>query len=373
MPAFPKFVDRYCGGMIPIAAALSTVPRRTSRMPTAEQGAAADTGKPAWSDRRRTTAAPDFAIEADGLSKVYAGDRRHPPKEALKDIHLRIPRGTLFGLLGPNGAGKSTFMNILAGLVIKTAGRARVWDIDIDANPRAARAAIGVVPQELNIDSSFTPRQLLEVQAGMYGVRKSARRTDEILKALALDDVADSFSRSLSGGMRRRLLVAKAMAHSPPVLVLDEPTAGVDVDLRRQLWSYILQLKAKGTTIVLTTHYLEEAEQLCDRIAILDHGRLVACDTTEALLQRLDRKEMAVTVAQEITELPDSLNGMAVEVVPPRRLIFHYRPSCTRIRDILSAVQDAGFTILDLTTEDGDLEDIFLELVGRPPEQRDPG
>ena len=307
-----------------------------------------------------------FAIEVEGLSKTYGAPRGQTPKIALSGLDLVVPRGSIFGLLGPNGAGKSTFINILAGLVNKSAGRARIWGIDIDEAPRAARAAIGVVPQELNIDPFFTPRELLELQAGLYGVPKSERRTQEILDALALGDMADSYARSLSGGMRRRLLVAKAMVHDPPVLVLDEPTAGVDVELRRHLWSYVRSLNARGTTVLLTTHYLEEAQQLCDRIAIIDHGRVVACARTEDLLKRLDRKEMAITVAEELAAVPRAPEGVALELDPPRRLIFRYQPSRTRIREILDAVRGAGYTIADLTTVESDLEDIFLELVRRP-------
>jgi ABC-2 type transport system ATP-binding protein len=310
---------------------------------------------------------PALAIEVRGLRKTYKGGRHHPMREALAGIDLAVPRGSIFGLLGPNGAGKSTFINILAGLAIKTAGQVKVWGVDIDKEPRLARAVIGVVPQELNIDPFFTPRELLELHAGLYGVPRRKRRTNEILEALALSDRADAYARSLSGGMRRRLLVAKAMVHNPPVLVLDEPTAGVDVELRRQLWSYVRALNASGTTILLTTHYLEEAEQLCDRIAIIDRGRVVVDDRTEALLKRVDRKEMAITVAEEIRALPASLDGVVVEILPPRRMIFRYKPSRTRIRSILDAVRGAGYTIADLTTEESKLEDIFLDLTGPAP------
>jgi ABC-2 type transport system ATP-binding protein len=266
--------------------------------------------------------------------------------------------------LGPNGAGKSTLINILAGLVIKTSGRAAVWDWDIDETPRQARAAIGVVPQELNIDPFFTPRELLDLHAGLYGVPKRERRTDEILAALGLADKANAYARTLSGGMRRRLMVGKAMVHSPPVLVLDEPTAGVDVELRRQLWSYVRDLNARGTTILLTTHYLEEAEELCDRIAIIDRGKVVACETTEALLRRIDAKELHITVAEPVTALPPVLAGLHIEVRAPGRLCFHYQPSRTRLDDLLDRLRAAGLTIVDVTTHESDLEDIFLQLTG---------
>ena len=240
-------------------------------------------------------APPDSAIELVGLSKTYPARGKASAVMALDNVDLVIPRGSMFGLLGPNGAGKSTTINILAGLVRKSAGTARIWRHDIDKAPRASRAAIGIVPQELNIDPFFTPRELLELQAGLYGVPKAERRTDEILAAVGLADKANAYARTLSGGMRRRLMVAKAMVHAPPILVLDEPTAGVDVELRQQLWTYIKRLNAEGTTILLTTHYLEEAQALCDRIAIINRGKVVANDTTGALLARLDAKEVVLT------------------------------------------------------------------------------
>ncbi len=321
-------------------------------------------------DRESAARVPAYAVETKALSKTYPASRGHPPQRALVDIDLAIPRGALFGLLGPNGAGKSTFINILAGLVLKTGGTARVWGFDIDRAPRQARAAIGVVPQELNIDPFFTPAELLDVQAGMYGVPKSERRTAEILVALHLADKADAYTRTLSGGMRRRLLVAKALVHSPPVLVLDEPTAGVDVDLRRQLWAHVRELNERGVTILLTTHYLEEAEQLCDRIAIINHGRLICCEETTALLQRLDLKELAITVQQDLDGVPATLARFDVELDPPRRLVIRYRTSQTQAAEILTAVHDAGLGIADITTEQSDLEDVFLQLT-RPPD--DPG
>ena len=320
--------------------------------------------------RPTAQALPDLAIEAVGLCKVYRGSRGREEKRALKDVDLQIPRGSLFGLLGPNGAGKSTFINILAGLVLKSSGTARIWDIDIGREPRASRAAIGVVPQELNLDAFFTPRELLELQGGMYGLRKAERRTDEILATVGLTGVADAYARTLSGGMRRRLMVAKAMVHNPPVLVLDEPTAGVDVALRQQLWAHVQRLNRNGTTILLTTHYLEEAELLCDRIAIINHGRVIACDSKDALVRRLDRKELAVILSQDIAELPPALAGFNVELAGPRRLVFRYRPSAVRIRDILTALRDAGLGIADLSTTEADLEDLFLEITReRVPEK----
>jgi ABC-2 type transport system ATP-binding protein len=248
--------------------------------------------------------------------------------------------------------------------VVKTSGRAEIWGFDIDREPRQSRAAIGIVPQELNIDPFFTPRELLELQAGLYGVPPAERRTEEILAAVGLSDKADSYARTLSGGMRRRLMVGKAMVHAPPVLVLDEPTAGVDVELRRQLWTHVRALNARGTTILLTTHYLEEAQELCDRIAIINHGEVVACDTTENLLRRVDAKELRIQLAAPLDALPPPLAGLHVELAAPDRLVLHYQPSRERLGDLLDAVRAAGLVILDATTHETDLEDIFLQLTG---------
>ncbi len=323
--------------------------------------------------RRATSfAIPDAAIRMRGLTKVYPGTKRRAPNTALDAVDLDIPRGSLFGLLGPNGAGKSTLINILAGIVVKTAGTAEIWGIDVDASPRQSRAAIGVVPQELNLDAFFTPRALLDLQAGLYGVPRRERRTEALLELVGLAPQADSYARTLSGGMRRRLMVAKAMVHGPPVLVLDEPTAGVDVQLRQMLWGHIRELNRAGTTVLLTTHYLEEAEELCDRIAIINHGRLIACDRTEALLRRLDRKELTITLAADLAALPPSLLNFSVQHHPPRRLVFHLKPSQTRIADVLEAVRIAGLTIADLSTYESDLEDLFLNLTSPPAETLEP-
>ncbi|MGE5518171.1 MAG: ABC transporter ATP-binding protein [Bacteroidota bacterium] len=303
---------------------------------------------------------PDNAIEAHDLRKVYRGKRGE--KVALDGISLAVPRGSFFGLLGPNGAGKSTFINILAGLVVKTGGSARIWGYDIADAPRAAKAAIGIVPQELNLDPFFTPRELLEVQAGMYGVPKTDRRTMEILEAVGLADKADSYARTLSGGMRRRLLVAKAMVHTPPVLVLDEPTAGVDIELRQSLWTYVKELNRAGTTIVLTTHYLEEAEELCDRIAIINHGKLVACEAKRDLLGRLDSKAVTLTFERAPETVPAALAPFSPDLRPDGRMVVRYKPSEMPIAGILDAVRTAGLSLVDLSTEETDLEDIFLQL-----------
>ena len=302
------------------------------------------------------------AIEARDLRKIYKGDRSTPSKEALKGINLDVPQGSIFGLLGPNGAGKSTFINILAGLVVKTSGTVKTWGFDIDENPRQARASIGVVPQELNIDPFFKPSEALELQAGLYGVPKSQRRTMEILTAMGLEDKADAYARTLSGGMRRRLLVAKAMVHNPPVLVLDEPTAGVDIELRKRLWDYVRGLHAKGTTIVLTTHYLEEAEELCDRIAIINHGEVACCEDTPALLSRIDEKTIIVTPEARVQELPQTLEHLGAELNELGQVVMSYAPSRHKMEMVLSAFHTAGISIKDLSTQESDLEDIFLQL-----------
>jgi ABC-2 type transport system ATP-binding protein len=316
----------------------------------------------------RRYGAPPLAIEVKALRKVYAGSKRRPPNEALKGIDLEVPRGSIFGLLGPNGAGKSTLINILAGLVIKTAGTARIWNFDIDLRPRRARRSIGVVPQELNLDAFFTPRETLDIQAGLYGVPKRERRTDEILAALGLADKADAYARTLSGGMRRRLLIAKALIHQPPVVVLDEPTAGVDVELRRSLWSYMRRLNQEGVTVVLTTHYLEEAEAMCDRIAIIDRGEVVACDDKDRLISRIDEKQMTVVVAEAIDGLPAELLAFGARLEPPHRIVLHYRPSRARAGDLIDAIRSSGFTIVDLATTEADLEQAFLRLTRSLPE-----
>ncbi|MEQ1888174.1 MAG: ABC transporter ATP-binding protein [Alphaproteobacteria bacterium] len=305
------------------------------------------------------------AIEARNLQKFYRGQGGGEPKHALKGIDLDIPRGSIFGLLGPNGAGKSTFINILAGLVIKNSGQVRIWGFDIDKNPRKSRVSIGIVPQELSIDPFFTPFDLLDLQAGMYGVPKADRRTAEILEVLGLADKAQAYARTLSGGMRRRLLVAKAMVHSPPILVLDEPTAGVDVELRQQLWEYVRTLNARGTTIVLTTHYLEEAEAMCDRIAIINHGEVIACEPTPQLLARISDKRLVISPAHPVAEVPASLAGLNVERLRDGKLAVQYNPADTPVMMLIERIKDAGIPIADISTEESDLEDVFLQLTAK--------
>ncbi|MGI9508008.1 MAG: ABC transporter ATP-binding protein [Geminicoccaceae bacterium] len=307
---------------------------------------------------------PDLAIEIQQLAKTYAASKNQPPKEALKGVDLGIRRGSIFGLLGPNGAGKSTLINILAGLVVKTAGTARIWNFDIDVNPRRARRSIGVVPQELNLDAFFTPREALDIQAGLYGVPKNERRVMEVLEAVGLADKADAYARSLSGGMRRRLLVAKALIHQPPVVILDEPTAGVDVDLRRNLWSHMRALNRQGVTVVLTTHYLEEAEAMCDEIAIIDQGQLVACGETKGLIRKMDEKTLTVTTIEPLDGLPEALDALGATLVDPHHLEIQYRPSQARVGELLDTVRATGLQIRDLATAEADLEELFLRLTG---------
>jgi len=310
----------------------------------------------------RPTTTPDSAIVAEGLEKTYAASGRTPAQRALKGIDLSIPKGSFFALLGPNGAGKSTFINILAGLVIKSAGTARVWGYDIERDMRAARRCIGVVPQELNLDPFFTPREMLELQAGLYGIPEPARRTTEVLEAVGLADKADAYARSLSGGMRRRLLVGKAMVHSPPVLILDEPSAGVDVDLRRHLWTHVKRMNAEGTTVLFTTHYLEEAEAMCDTIGIINHGQLIACEKTPDLLGRLDSKQLLITVDRDLDAVPAALGRFHASLEGPRRLSVAYAPSRTDAGQVLAAVAEAGLSVTDLVSREADLEEIFVSL-----------
>ena len=304
---------------------------------------------------------PDYAIEARNVVKTYAATKTTPQMQALKGIDLLVPRGSVFGLLGPNGAGKSTFINILAGLVRKTSGTVKIWGRDIDERPRDARAAIGVVPQEIAADPFFTPRESLEVQAGMYGVPPKERRSMELLTALGLADKAEAYVRQLSGGMKRRLMVAKAMTHNPPVLILDEPTAGVDVELRRQLWRYVVELNQKGVTIVLTTHYLEEAQELCDQIAIINRGEVVACEATADLLGRIDTRAVVVTPETPVEAAP-VLAGFETRLRPGGAFAVTYRTGESSVEQVLAAVRAAGLSVRDVATEDPSLEDVFVAL-----------
>ncbi|HXH53887.1 MAG TPA: ABC transporter ATP-binding protein [Sphingomicrobium sp.] len=307
---------------------------------------------------------PPPAIRIDSLSKTYAGG-----KQALKDVSLDVPRGQIFGLLGPNGAGKSTLINILAGMVVKTGGTASIWGFDIDRHPRNAKRSIGIVPQEILFDPFFTPREALELQAGLYGIPPGERQTDALLAAMHLTDKANAYARTLSGGMKRRLLVAKALVHSPPILVLDEPTAGVDIELRRELWAYVRKLNAAGVTVVLTTHYLEEAEQLCDRIAIIHHGRVIANEPTRQLVAKAQEKSVVVTVDRDIDEAPQAPCFDKIERVDERTIAISFRKDRVNAGEVLAAVQKGGLGIVDVRTREPALEDVFLSLVSSPPVQ----
>ena len=304
---------------------------------------------------------PEPAIRIISLCKTYSA-KGSAPKVALDDVTFDVPRGQIFGLLGPNGAGKSTLINILAGMVVKTKGKAIVWGFDIDAHPRNAKRSIGIVPQEILFDPFFTPREALEIQAGLYGVSRSERITDQLLAAVRLTDKADAYARTLSGGMKRRLLVAKAMVHSPPILVLDEPTAGVDIELRQQLWDHVRKLNREGVTVVLTTHYLEEAEQLCDRIAIINHGKLIANEPTRDLIRRAQDKAVVVEVDRDILAVPVAPCFDRIELTGPRTIEIIYRKDQVNAGEVLAALQAEGLGIIDVSTRDPDLEDVFLSL-----------
>jgi len=310
--------------------------------------------------------AADAAIRIESLSKTYAAQGQSP-KLALDDVSFDVPRGQIFGLLGPNGAGKSTLINILAGLVTKTRGQATIWGFDLDEHPRNAKRSIGIVPQEILFDPFFSPREALEIQAGLYGVPPAQRQTDALLAAMHLTDKADAYARTLSGGMKRRLLVAKAMVHSPPILVLDEPTAGVDIELRRELWNYVRELNRKGVTVVLTTHYLEEAEQLCDRIAIIHHGKLVANEPTRELIAKAQDKAVVVTFDRDIDTVPTAPCFENILLVDPRTLEITYRKDRVNAGQVLATLAAEGLAIVDVSTRDPDLEDVFLSLVASPP------
>lgn len=308
----------------------------------------------------------DLAIDVEGLCKTYytGGSGLAGPQTcvALNDVTLKIPKGSIYGLLGPNGAGKSTLISILAGLIIRSAGSVKIWGIDTLVDPRNAKEAIGVVPQEINYDPFFTPEKLLDIQAGLYGVPARERRTAELLALVGLKDQAKSYTRALSGGMKRRLMVAKAMVHSPPILVLDEPTAGVDVELRQQMWQNVRDLNRRGVTILLTTHYLQEAEELCDRIAIIDHGRIIVDEAKEDMLSRLDSKEIVFRLDRPVDLIPEALRRFNPQILAPNGLSVSYCPRDIDAGQIIAAVQGGGYQIADLSTVQGSLEDVFLQM-----------
>ncbi len=301
------------------------------------------------------------ALKIEDLTKIYSGKSSNKIK-ALNNLNLEVKEGEIFGLLGPNGAGKTTFLNILAGTVIKNSGSVNVWGYDLDLNSRQVRSSIGIVPQEINLDAFFSPRNLLELQAGLYGIPKKDRITDTILKLVSLEKQADSYARSLSGGMKRRLLIGKAMVHRPPILVLDEPTAGVDVQLRQNLWNNVKTLNKQGVTIILTTHVIYEAQEMCDRIAILNKGNLVTLDTTYNLLESITTKKIIFKVKKINAINPKNLNGIKFSYNSKNEIIASYERKKHKIDEVISKVKNSGMEIYDISTDEGNLEDVFINV-----------
>tara|TARA_A100001011_G_scaffold258667_1_gene267018 strand:- start:621 stop:1550 length:930 start_codon:yes stop_codon:yes gene_type:complete len=303
-----------------------------------------------------------YALTVENLTKIYSSSKNKKENKALNNLSFQVKQGEVFGLLGPNGAGKTTFLSILGGTVTKTKGDIIVWGFDIDKNPRQVKASIGIVPQEINLDAFFSPKKLLELQAGLYGITKKDRITDLILKIVALEDKASAYSRSLSGGMKRRLLIAKAMVHQPPILILDEPTAGVDVELRNNLWKNVKELNKEGVTIILTTHYLFEAQEMCDRIAIIDKGNLVALDTTQKLLDRIQTKKINFKVQNINKDEVLQMKGIKFKIISNQSISVTYEKNSLNFGEIINYLSKNNIKILDIVTEDGDLEDVFVQL-----------
>ena len=303
-----------------------------------------------------------FALSVENLTKIYSNTKSRKPNKALNELNFEVKQGEVFGLLGPNGAGKTTFLSILGGTVVKTSGKVNVWGFDLDKNPRQVRASVGIVPQEINLDAFFSPKQLLDLQAGLYGIAKKDRITNLILKMVALEDKANAYSRNLSGGMKRRLLIAKAMVHQPPILVLDEPTAGVDVELRNNLWDNVKELNKEGVTIILTTHYLIEAQQMCDRIAIIDKGNLVALDTTENLLKRIKTKKINLKVKNISLNENLLMKDINFKINSENSIVITYEKNSLDFGEIVNYLNQNNIEIEDISTEDGDLEDVFVQL-----------
>ena len=302
------------------------------------------------------------ALTVENLTKIYSNSKSKKENKALNNLTFEVKEGEVFGLLGPNGAGKTTFLSILGGTVIKSSGDVNVWGFDLNKNPRQVRASIGIVPQEVNLDAFFSPKKLLELQAGLYGIKKEDRITDLILKMVALEDKANAYSRSLSGGMKRRLLIAKAMVHQPPILILDEPTAGVDVELRNNLWNNVKQLNKEGVTIILTTHYLLEAQEMCDRIAIIDKGNLVALDTTKKLLERIQTKKINFKVESVDLDKTLFMKGIKFKIISKNLITASYEKSSLNFGEIVNYFNQNNIKIEDIATDDGDLEDVFVQL-----------
>ncbi len=303
-----------------------------------------------------------FALTVENLSKIYSDSKTKKQNKALNELSFNVKQGEVFGLLGPNGAGKTTFLSILGGTVTKTSGKVNVWGFDLDKNPRQVKSSLGIVPQEVNLDAFFSPKKLLELQAGLYGIREKDRITNLILKLVALEDKANAYSRSLSGGMKRRLLIAKAMVHQPPILILDEPTAGVDVELRNNLWDNVKKLNKEGVTIILTTHYLIEAQEMCDRIAIINKGDLVALDTTEKLLDRIKTKKINFKVKNINGNEILKMKNIQFEIKSNNSIIVTYEKNYLNFGKIVNYLNNNGIEIDDISTEDGDLEDVFVQL-----------
>ena len=303
-----------------------------------------------------------FALSVENLTKIYSNTKSRKPNKALNELNFKVKQGEVFGLLGPNGAGKTTFLSILGGTVVKTSGKVNVWGFDLDKSPRQVRASVGIVPQEINLDAFFSPKQLLDLQAGLYGIAKKDRITNLILKMVALEDKANAYSRNLSGGMKRRLLIAKAMVHQPPILVLDEPTAGVDVELRNNLWENVKELNKEGVTIILTTHYLIEAQQMCDRIAIIDKGNLVALDTTENLLKRIKNKKINLKVKNISFNKNLLMKDINFKIYSKNSILITYEKNSLDFGEIVNYLNQNNIKIEDISTEDGDLEDVFVQL-----------
>jgi len=303
-----------------------------------------------------------FALTVENLTKIYSSPKTKKHNKALNELSFEVRQGEVFGLLGPNGAGKTTFLSILGGTVIKTSGKVNVWGFDLDQNPRQVRASVGIVPQEVNLDAFFSPKKLLELQAGLYGITKENRITDLILNMVSLEDKANAYSRSLSGGMKRRLLIAKAMVHQPPILILDEPTAGVDVELRNKLWENVKALNKEGVTIILTTHYFIEAQEMCDRIAIIDKGNLVALDTTEKLLERIKTKKIKFKVKNMELNKNLIMKNINFKINSKNSILVTYEKNSTDFGEIINYLNKNNVKIEDISTEDGDLEDVFVKL-----------
>ena len=306
-----------------------------------------------------------YALTVENLTKVYSDSKNKKENKALNNLNFQVKQGEVFGLLGPNGAGKTTFLSILGGTVSKTQGNINVWGFDLDKNPRQVKASIGIVPQEVNLDAFFSPKKLLELQAGLYGIPKKDRITDLILKMVALENKAYAYSRSLSGGMKRRLLIAKAMVHQPPILILDEPTAGVDVELRNNLWKNVKELNKEGVTIILTTHYLFEAQEMCDRIAIIDKGNLVALDTTQKLLDRIQTKKISFKVKEIDVHQELKMKGIQIKINSSDSILVTYEKNSLNFEEIINYLSQNNIRILDIVTEDGDLEDVFVKLTNK--------